>query len=194
MERSDWEYANGHKGGIIWLTGLSGSGKTTLCQKTKVELFQRGVRCVVIDGDQLRQGLNHDLGFSEHDRQENIRRAAEVAALFLNAGFIVLVSMISPSREVRDRIRQRFQSKEFAEIYVECSLETCERRDPKGLYHKARKGEIRDFTGIDAIYEPPIHAELIVNTELESIAKCMHVLVDFIIKNYARRVEREEIL
>jgi adenylylsulfate kinase len=192
MERNDWEIVNGHIGGVIWLTGLSGSGKTTLCQKAEKDLIKRGIRCVVIDGDQLRQGLNHDLGFSEHDRKENMRRAAEVAAMFLNAGFVVLVSMISPSRAVRDIIRHRFQSKDFAEIYVKCSLETCERRDPKGLYQKARKGEIRDFTGIDAIYEPPIRAELTVNTEHESTENCMHLFVEFVIKNFARKAQREE--
>jgi adenylylsulfate kinase len=181
MERNDWQSLNGHKGGVFWLTGLSGSGKTTLCQQAEQELFRRGVRSVVIDGDQLRKGLNHDLGFSEQDREENLRRAAEVATMFLNTGFVVLVPMISPSSKVRSLIRQRFQSEDFAEVYVKCSLETCEQRDPKGLYQKARKGEIRDFTGIDAIYEPPMHPELIVNTEYESIDNSARSLVEFVI-------------
>lgn len=194
MNRNDWEAANGHKGGVFWFTGLSGAGKTTLSRMAEKELLNRGIRCIVIDGDQLRQGLNQDLGFSENDRKENLRRAAEVAMMFLNAGFVVLVSMISPSRTVRDKIRHRFQADEFAEVYVQCALEICERRDPKGLYQKARTGEIQGFTGIDAIYEPPIRAELTINTEQESVENGMHALVEFIIKNYAGSAQKERIL
>ena len=185
MQRNDWEMLNGHKGGVFWFTGLSGSGKTTLSKKAEEELFKQGIRSVVIDGDQLRQGLNIDLGFSEEDRSENMRRASEVAAMFLNHGFVVLVPMISPSSAARDVIRHRFNSSDFAEIYVQCSLETCEQRDPKGLYRKARKGEIREFTGIDAIYEPPEQAELTVNTENSDMDSCVNKLVEFVIHNYA---------
>ncbi|RCW50912.1 adenylyl-sulfate kinase [Paenibacillus prosopidis] len=184
MKRSDWESLNGHKGGVIWFTGLSGSGKTTLSQVAERELFQRGIRSIVIDGDQLRQGLNRDLGYTDHDRKENMRRAAEIAAMFLNAGFVVLVTMISPSVAVRGMIRQRFHSEEYSEIYVKCSLETCERRDPKGLYKKARAGEILDFTGIDSIYEPPLQAELTIDTEHNSMEKCALKLVEFVIQRH----------
>lgn len=185
MRRNDWEMLNGHKGGIFWFTGLSGSGKTTLSQKAEEEFFKQGIRCVVIDGDQLRQGLNIDLGFSAEHRRENMRRAAEVAAMFLNQGFVVLVPMISPSSAAREAIRHRFDPRDYAEIYVQCTLETCEQRDPKGLYRKARRGEIREFTGIDAIYEPPEQAELTLNTEDSDMDSCVNELVEFVIHNYA---------
>ncbi|OME60608.1 adenylyl-sulfate kinase [Paenibacillus odorifer] len=188
MNRKDWELLNGHKAGVFWFTGLSGSGKSTLAQQAEKELFKQGIRCAVIDGDQLRKGLNIDLGFSEEDRKENMRRAAEVASMFLDLGFIVLVPMISPSSAAREAIRYRFQSGEFAEIYVQCSLETCEQRDPKGLYKKARKGEIREFTGIDAIYEAPEHAELTVNTEIYDMESSLNLLVDFVTHNYAKKI------
>lgn len=157
-------------------------------------MFERGFKCVVIDGDQLRAGLNRDLGFSEKDREENLRRAAEVAVMFLNVGFVVLLPMISPSREVRDKTRLRFDSKDFAEVYVKCSIDTCERRDPKGLYQKARKGELRNFTGIDANYEAPKQAELTVDTEQKSIEICTQELVEFIIRKFDIKSEREEAL
>ncbi|WP_042206777.1 adenylyl-sulfate kinase [Paenibacillus durus] len=192
MRRNVIERLNGHRGGVVWFTGLSGSGKTTLSELVEEALFKRGFKCVVIDGDQLRAGLNRDLGFSEADREENLRRAAEVAAMFLNVGFVVLVPMISPAREVRDKIRHRFDSKDFAEVYVKCSIEMCERRDPKGLYQKARKGEIRYFTGIDAIYEAPIRPELTVDTEHTSIEYCTQQLVEFIIRKFDIKSEREE--
>lgn len=184
MTRSDWESLNGHKGAVLWFTGLSGAGKTTLARNVEEELIKQGIRSVVIDGDQLRQGLNADLGFSEEDRKENMRRAAEVSTMFLNQGFVVLVSMISPSSEAREEIRRRFSPGDYAEIYVKCSIEACEKRDPKGLYQKVRKGEIRGFTGIDAIYEPPVFAELTVNTEDNDLECCVSKLMDYIIHNY----------
>lgn len=185
MIRSDWETLNGHKGAVLWFTGLSGAGKTTLSRNVEEGLVKQGIRSVVIDGDQLRQGLNADLGFSEADRKENMRRAAEVSTMFLNQGFVVLVSMISPSSEAREEIRRRFSPGDYAEIYVKCSIEACEKRDPKGLYQKVRKGEIRRFTGIDAIYEPPVFAELTVNTEDNDLECCVSKLMDYIIHNYA---------
>lgn len=183
-QRNIIERLNGHRGGIVWFTGLSGSGKTTLSQNVEKELFGRGFKCIVIDGDQLRVGLNRDLGFSEDDREENMRRAAEVATMFLNVGFVVMLPMISPSREVREKIRLRFDSKDFAEVYVKCSIDTCERRDPKGLYQRARKSELRNFTGIDAIYEAPLQPELTVDTEHRSIEVCTQELVEFIIRKF----------
>jgi len=188
MNSSDWEQWNGHGSGVIWLTGLSGSGKTTLSSEAQRELSRRGIRCIVLDGDQLRQGLNRDLGFSPEDRQENMRRAAEVAAMFADASFIVLVSMISPSEAARSLIRRRFPAEKYTEVYVKCSLEVCEQRDPKGLYRKARAGEIPDFTGIGSIYEPPSQPDLIIDTETDSLEKSAGALVDYIEQRYKNKV------
>lgn len=181
--KSEWESMNGHKGKVLWFTGLSGSGKSTLATATEKELFQRGIRCVVLDGDQLRSGINRDLGFTDEDRRENLRRAAEIASLFLSVGFIVLVPMISPSSEARSAIRQRFEPETYMEIYIKCSIEECERRDPKGLYRKARSGLIKQFTGIDSLYEPPLEAELTVDTDSEPIKQCVQALVDLILRD-----------
>jgi adenylylsulfate kinase (apsK) len=163
-----------------------------LSQHVEKQLFERGFNCVVIDGDQLRAGLCQDLGYSDDDRKENMRRAAEVASLFLNAGFVVILAMISPAREARAAIRYRFDAADFAEVYVKCSLETCEQRDPKGLYLRARNGEIRHFTGIDAHYEAPIDPELIVDTEHRSVEACTHELVDFITNRFYFKSAKEE--
>ncbi|GBF72222.1 adenylyl-sulfate kinase [Paenibacillus sp. 598K] len=157
------------RGGIVWLTGLSGAGKTTLAEATRELLVHSGTACVVLDGDRLRAGLNRDLGFSAADREENMRRTAEAAALFLEQGFVVLVATISPSAAARAAIRDRFREAAFAEVYVKCPLAVCEDRDPKGLYGRARRGEIRQFTGIDAPYEPPDRPELILDTERISV-------------------------
>lgn len=181
IDESEWNRMNGHKGKVLWFTGLSGSGKSTLAAETEKQLFQRGIRCVVLDGDQLRAGINRDLGFTDEDRSENLRRAAEIAALFLNVGFVVLVPMISPSAETRSTVRQRFEPGEYMEVYIKCSLATCEQRDPKGLYRKARSGLIKQFTGIDSLYEPPLEAELTVDTEREPAERCVQVLVDRIL-------------
>ncbi|MCY9590645.1 adenylyl-sulfate kinase [Paenibacillus chitinolyticus] len=181
IEKSEWNRVNGHKGKVLWFSGLSGSGKSTLAAETERELFRRGIRCVVLDGDQLRSGINRDLGFTDQDRNENLRRAAEIAALFLSVGFVVLVPMISPSAETRNTIRQRFGPEDYTEVYVKCSLETCEQRDPKGLYRKARSGLIKQFTGIDSLYEPPLEAELTVDTEHEPTEHCVQLLVDSIL-------------
>ncbi|NIK76484.1 adenylylsulfate kinase [Paenibacillus castaneae] len=180
MHRIEWEKRNNHKGSIIWLTGLSGSGKTTLACEAERELAKREIRCVVIDGDRLRQGLNQDLGFAEEDRMENMRRAMEVAVMFLEKGFVVLVPMISPYESFRNYIRQQFQPNDYAEIYVKCSLETCEQRDPKGLYSKARAGEIKDFTGIDSPYELPMLSDMIIDTDQYPIEDSVRALVTFI--------------
>ncbi|WP_068775059.1 adenylyl-sulfate kinase [Paenibacillus sp. FJAT-26967] len=183
IETSEWNRMNGHKGKVLWFTGLSGSGKSTVAAETERELFRRGIRCVVLDGDQLRSGINRDLGFTDEDRNENLRRAAEIAALFLSVGFVVLVPMISPLADTRNTIRQRFKPEEYMEVYVKCSLETCEQRDPKGLYRKARSGLIKQFTGIDSLYEPPLEAELTVDTENEPTENCVRLLVDSILQD-----------
>jgi bifunctional enzyme CysN/CysC len=170
--------ANGHAGGVLWLTGLSGSGKSTLAMALQRKLFERGDQVYVLDGDNVRQGLNNDLGFGPVDRTENIRRIAEVANLFADAGFIVVTAFISPYREDRDNARAIVGTK-FREVFVKASLAACEDRDPKGLYVKARLGEIPEFTGISAPYEEPLSAELVVDTEHQSLeAAVAKVLAD----------------
>ena len=148
----------------LWLTGLPGAGKSTIANLLEKQLFASGRHIYVLDGDNIRHGLSRDLGFSEADRVENIRRAMEVARLFVDAGLIVIVAFISPYRSERNLARSRFEPDEFVEIHVNASLEECERRDPKGLYARARKGELKGLTGVDAPYEPPEAADLVVDT------------------------------
>lgn len=170
---------NGHAGGILWLTGLSGSGKSTLAMKLQQQLFARGCQVYVLDGDNIRHGLSRDLGFSHADRTENIRRVAEVAALFAQAGMIVITAFISPYR--RDRGLARAVAPDlFHEIYVEASLEACERRDAKGLYKKARAGKIAEFTGISSPYEPPENPELTIDTEHHGVEECTAQLLSYV--------------
>ena len=151
---------NGHKSCVIWFTGLSGSGKSTLANRLDAALYTRKVRSCVLDGDNLRHGLNRDLGFSPEDRKENIRRVGEAAKLLADAGLVVLTAFISPYRSDRDAVRHLFQPGEFIETWLDCSLETCRRRDPKGLYRKADAGEITNFTGVSAPYEAPFNPEI----------------------------------
>jgi bifunctional enzyme CysN/CysC len=171
--------ANGHRGAVLWLTGLSGSGKSTLAGAAEQRLFQRRRQIVVLDGDTLRQGLNNDLGFSPEARAENIRRTAEVAKLLAETGLIVLVSLISPWRTDREKAR-RIIGDNFAEIYVQADIETCKARDPKGLYKKALKGEIKNFTGIDQPYEAPEKPELVIDTAALTEEQALQRLLDLI--------------
>ncbi len=171
ISKSDRERQGGHRGVCLWFTGLSGSGKSTVAHEVENILFERGVRTYVLDGDNIRHGLNVDLGFSPEDRTENIRRIGEVAKLFVDAGLVVMTAFISPYRNDRDRARNIMNSGDFLEVYVEADLETCEERDPKGLYKKARAGEVKEFTGISAPYEAPEKPELIVNTTRETDVK-----------------------
>ncbi|HWL67485.1 MAG TPA: adenylyl-sulfate kinase [Geminicoccus sp.] len=175
---------NGHAGGVLWLTGLSGAGKSTLALALERELFAKGWHVYVLDGDNVRSGLNRDLGFGPEDRAENIRRIGEVAALFADAGFLVVTSFISPYRTDRQRARDA-AGERFREIYVKASLEACEARDPKGLYRKARSGAISDFTGIQAPYEEPEHPDVIVETDRQSEAECIEVLMNFVRQQFA---------
>jgi bifunctional enzyme CysN/CysC len=168
---------NGHKGKVIWLTGLSGSGKSTVANALEQELHQQGIRTYMLDGDNVRQGLNKDLGFTDADRVENIRRIAEVAKLMVDAGLVVLTAFISPFRSERDMARALFEPDEFQEVYVNVPLATAEQRDPKGLYRKARRGELPNFTGIDSPYEPPLAAEMEVNTDKDSVEDCVQQLL-----------------
>jgi len=170
----------GHGAAIVWLTGLSGSGKSTLCRHAERALVDRGALAYVLDGDNVRLGLNSDLGFGARDREENIRRIGEVARLMTDAGLIVLTAFISPFRADRDRVRARVPAGRFLEVHVATSIDECERRDPKGLYARARRGEIADFTGITSPYEPPESPELVVGeggaTIEESTARILTML------------------
>lgn len=169
IDRQKREALNGHKSVILWFTGLSGSGKSTLAHAVEERLYEMMCRTFVLDGDNIRHGLCGDLGFSDEDRVENIRRIGEVAKLFLEAGVITLTAFISPFRSDRERVRNLVPHGDFLEIYCQCPLEICEQRDVKGLYKKARAGEIKAFTGIDSPYEEPLAPELVVNTGSESL-------------------------
>lgn len=173
----------GHHSGILWLTGLSASGKSTLALELEKSLFAKGYKTFVLDGDNVRSGLNADLGFDENDRNENIRRVGEVAALFAEAGVIVIAAFISPYNADRETIRQAHPNM-FHEIYVDASLEDCERRDPKGLYKRARNGEIPLFTGVSEPYEAPISPELVVNTVALSVEESVKLLEDYVDANF----------
>ncbi|MEO8344106.1 MAG: adenylyl-sulfate kinase [Betaproteobacteria bacterium] len=173
----------GHVGAIVWLTGLSGAGKSTLAMALERALFDRGWAAYTIDGDNVRRGLNADLGFSPGDRQENIRRVGEVAALFADAGLVCITAFISPFDDDRARARAAAGSRRFFEVYVRSELATCEARDPKGLYGKARRGEIKGFTGIDSPYEVPATPDLVIDTQHETQAACIAQLVEFVTAN-----------
>ncbi|SDF80621.1 adenylylsulfate kinase /sulfate adenylyltransferase subunit 1 [Limimonas halophila] len=183
---------NGHIGGVLWFTGLSGAGKSTLAMEVENHLFRKGYQVYVLDGDNVRRGLNANLGFSPDDRAENIRRVGEAAALFADAGFIVITSFISPYRADRERARAAGRG-QFHEIYVHADLETCEKRDPKGLYRRARAGEIQDFTGIHAPYEHPVDPELVVDTTGEAVEACTQQVLDYVESKFSlhpsKRVE-----
>lgn len=180
VSRADRERAHGHRGVTVWLTGLSGSGKSTIAHRVEQILIERGCFAYVLDGDNVRHGLCADLGFSAEDRAENIRRIGEVVKLFTEAGAIAISAFISPYRADRDRVRALHAEGDFVEVHVDAPLEVCESRDPKGLYRKARAGEIRDFTGIDAPYEPPEHPELVLDTASRDLEGCASELVAYL--------------
>lgn len=171
---------NGHKSFIVWFTGLSGSGKSTLANEIAKILHARQIKNYVLDGDNIRLGLNKDLEFSEEDRHENIRRIGEVAKLFVDSGQVVLTAFISPFQNDRDQVRQLVEDNEFIEVFVKCPLNECEKRDPKGLYRKAREGNIKEFSGIDSVYEEPVNPELIIETSKYSIEECVTQVVMYL--------------
>lgn len=175
--QADRETLLNQKGCVIWFTGLSGSGKSTLALEVESRLHQRGHLTYVLDGDNIRHGLNKNLGFSPEDREENIRRIGEVAKLFADAGVIGMTAFISPYRADRDNARDLLDEGRFVEIFVDCPLEVCEARDTKGLYKKARAGEIKEFTGISAPYEVPPHPELTVNTSDQNLEECAESVI-----------------
>ncbi len=177
VDRDMREQANGHGGRVIWLTGLSGSGKSTIANAVELELHRQGHSTYILDGDNIRQGLNRDLGFKNADRVENIRRIAEVSKLLLDAGLIVITSFISPFRSERDMARSLFEQGDFIEVFVDAPLEVAELRDPKGLYAKARSGDLPLFTGIDSPYEPPVTPEIHLKTRTMTIDECANVVL-----------------
>lgn len=182
VTRSRRETQNGHRGAIIWFTGLSGSGKSTLAHAVEEALHQKGCRTFVLDGDNVRHGLCGDLGFSPEARVENIRRVGEVAKLFMEAGIIVLTAFISPYRADRERVRNMVGQGDFIEVYCNSSIEVCESRDVKGLYKKARAGQIKEFTGISSPYEAPKNVELAVNTGATEVDFCANQIVSELMK------------
>jgi adenylylsulfate kinase len=183
VPREARERIHGHRGATIWFTGLSGSGKSTLSHRVEKRLIERGVFAYVLDGDNVRHGLNKDLGFSPEARVENIRRVAEVAKLFTEAGAIVVTAFISPYRADRDLARAMLPKGDFVEVHVAASLDVCEQRDPKGLYKKARAGQIPDFTGISAPYEAPAAPELVVDTGAADVDACAAQVIAYLEAN-----------
>lgn len=180
ITQSDRERKNRHKGVVLWLTGLPSSGKSTLAHEVERLLFERGCNTYVLDGDNIRHGLNKNLGFSPEDRKENIRRIGEVAKLFADAGVIALTAFISPYREDRDQARALHPKGRFIEIFCKCPAAVCEQRDPKGLWEKARKGEIKDFTGVNAPYEEPLAAEIVVETDRCSLEESAEQIIRYL--------------
>jgi len=177
VTREDRTQLNGHRGCTVWLTGLSGSGKSTIAVDLEKRLLERGVRTYILDGDNIRHGLNKNLGFSPEDRTENIRRIGEVAKLFTEAGLVAVTAFISPYRADRDQVRALMPAGDFVEVFIDCPVEVCEQRDVKGLYKKARAGEIKEFTGISAPYEAPERPELTINTARQSVEESAKQIV-----------------
>jgi len=183
IQQSDRHCLNGHRSALVWFTGLSGSGKSTLAHALEEHLFNMGIRSYVLDGDNIRCGLNSDLGLNPKDRKENIRRIAEVAKLMVDSGILVFAAFIAPYRNSRRFVRELMSGLPFYECYVSCPVDVCEARDPKGLYKKARKGEITNMTGLTAPYEEPETPELTLETNLMPLNQCVEQLINFLIVN-----------
>lgn len=186
IKKADRQQLNKHTSCIVWFTGLSGSGKSTLANGVEQKLFGNGIHTYVLDGDNIRNGLNSNVDFSDAGRSENIRRIGEVSKLFVDAGVVVLTAFISPFRTDRDQVRKLVSNEEFIEIFVNCPLEICEQRDIKGLYKKARNGEIPDFTGISSPFEPPLNAELVINTNDITENDAVNMITTYIMKKISR--------
>ncbi len=180
VTRKRREQLNGHRGGVVWFTGLSGAGKSTIAHSVEERLHQMGCRTFVFDGDNVRHGLCSDLGFSPADRHENLRRIGEMGKLFAEAGIIALTAFISPFHSDREMVRNMVASDDFLEIYCRCPLEVCEARDVKGLYRRARAGEIKEFTGVSAPYEEPDNASLVIDTNLIDIEESTRIVLALI--------------
>lgn len=180
IKKEDRQRLNGHKSGIIWFTGLSGSGKSTIAHNLEKKLLERGIKTYVLDGDNIRTGLNKDLGFSAKDRGENIRRIGEVGKLFVDAGILVITAFISPYTKDREFVRSLVEHDEFIEIYVKCPLEVCKQRDVKGFYKKANEGIIKNFTGVNDPYEEPEHPEIVVETDRMGVDESVKKIVSYL--------------
>ncbi len=183
MSRSDKEALLGQRGMMVWFTGLSGSGKSTIAMGVERELHKRGILCRILDGDNIRAGINSNLGFSAEDRMENIRRIAEIGKLFVQTGIVTLACFVSPTQDVRRLARDIIGEEDFMEVYVSTPLEECERRDVKGLYARARKGEVKEFTGISAPFEVPENPMLEIDTSFLSLEESVRRVVEMIMKN-----------
>lgn len=187
MTRGDKESLLGQHSLMVWFTGLSGSGKSTIAIALERELHQRGLLCRILDGDNIRSGINNNLGFSEADRVENIRRIAEVSKLFVDTGIITIAAFISPSNDIREMAADIIGRDDFVEVYVSTPIEECERRDVKGLYAKARRGEIKNFTGISAPFEVPEHPALTLDTSVLSLEESVHKLLELILPRIQKK-------
>ena len=185
IAKEDRNRLNKHRSLLIWFTGLSGSGKSTIANALEAKLFEKSLRTYTLDGDNIRKGINKDLSFSPEGRTENIRRIAEVANLFVDAGIITIAAFVSPYRKDREAIKEIVNESNFIEVFVNTSVEECERRDVKGLYNKARSGELKNFTGIDAPYEPPINPDVEIKTEQLTIEESVSKIIETINKRLA---------
>lgn len=183
MTRQDKESLLGQRGVLVWFTGLSGSGKSTVALGVERELHARGILCRILDGDNIRAGINNNLGFTEEDRKENIRRIAEVSKLFVQTGIVTLACFVSPTRDIREMAREIVGEADFKEVFVSTPLEECERRDVKGLYARARRGEVKNFTGISAPFEAPEHPTLDIDTSKLSLEESVNRVVQLIVGN-----------
>lgn len=180
ISRSKRNKVNGHESFVLWFTGLSGSGKSTIANKVEEELFYKGISTYALDGDNIRSGINKGLGFTKEDRLENLRRIAEVGKLFVDAGIVTIAAFVSPLISDRDQVKQIVGENDLIEIFVDTSLEECEKRDVKGLYKKARAGEIKNFTGIDAPYEAPENAEIHIQTETTEVDQAVQLIINYL--------------
>ena len=181
MSRQDKESLLGQRGIMIWMTGLSGSGKSTVAIGVERELHRRGILCRILDGDNIRAGINSNLGFSPEDRRENIRRIAEIGKLFVHTGIVTIACFVSPTRELREMARDIIGAEDFREVYIATPLEECERRDVKGLYARARRGEVKDFTGISAPFEAPEHPDLCLDTSRMTLREEVDAVVKLLL-------------
>lgn len=184
ISRAKRNKVNGHESFVLWFTGLSGSGKSTIANKVEEELFYKGVSTYALDGDNIRSGINKGLGFTKEDRLENLRRIAEVSKLFVDAGIITIAAFVSPLISDRKQVKQIVGEKDLIEIFVDTSLEECERRDVKGLYKKARAGEIKNFTGIDAPYEAPLNPDILIETENTKVEEAVQHIIEYLEKTH----------